>query len=839
MFIAAACRRSSKEPAKGVVERGKATNIKTLPADGGALWDVKDPITIIFANPVEPDVFSFSCKPDPGGWQSRWNQDKNRVVLTHTQPFAANGSYEMRLAAGSDKAQLRFRVFGPNSLALIDQAEKKGELDLDTAWIYRFFALFNRKALPAPYQSATPIPDGDGTLAAFSAQKNKLKPETLKQLRPYLVRPDHPESVFYPYFTASDKTRAANRSLIPLAYAQEEPGQRPNQPYKVKCASAPILVHSSQRMRSKANEVKGLIDQYIMYERFKNLVNTFPPPDTGASDGDGGDENLDIYILPADDVWYWDKEEDEEGAGDGTQVRSTAAGICWPTEYGNCISSSKIFISQVFSGKELGSLIAHELFHAFQHAIDVSEERWWMESTATWAEDHIDDRWNTEQENLSSAFDIEKHMLDSINKENGEHEYGIYLFPYYLSQKHGELTVGEVWMSCKCGQTVWQALEAISKGKFKDWFKDFCYLVLDKGPAKGSFEDTNGALPLFDLHGVQEFTLEKSEVESEVQMTFETEDIPQLSALYWTIENKIDPEVLPEITFYLQGFPKDCFSIIAVLDPDGNPRRQDWSGLEQRVLCMNRPDEKFKKIALVIINHCRDKTFPATDLDVSAFPGCAEREGTATFTAHEDYKDKDNTLATSATVQGKLTLTGKEIKAEENEVWEYYDFEAIKVRNFTLSGSDSLGCVYSGRQKEAAPKSVPLLVVFDEKTGNAKRIGLPSVGVMYEMTVTCPEMPSQTLGGIFSLAAVSEKEGESIKAKAEVLARRAMANPEGKLPPGYFNDISPRLTKAQSGSRNNLIGQDTWTQNKEGITIKRTLNWQISLGEPAPKSGKN
>lgn len=79
---------------------------------------------------------------------------------------------------------------------------------------------------------------------------------------------------------------------------------------------------------------------------------------------------------------------------------------------------------------------AHEIFHAVQFAYDYYEDAWFMESTATWAEDEVYPSINDNLQYL--AFGPSKRPatpIDSASAFNGLHVYGSWLFFRYLSEK--------------------------------------------------------------------------------------------------------------------------------------------------------------------------------------------------------------------------------------------------------------------------------------------------------------------------------------------------------------------------------------------------------------------
>jgi hypothetical protein len=79
---------------------------------------------------------------------------------------------------------------------------------------------------------------------------------------------------------------------------------------------------------------------------------------------------------------------------------------------------------------------AHEYFHAIQFAYDYLEDRWFMEATATWAEDQLYDAINDNLQYLrSSQLRHPSKSLDDDQALNGFLHYGDWIWFEYLSER--------------------------------------------------------------------------------------------------------------------------------------------------------------------------------------------------------------------------------------------------------------------------------------------------------------------------------------------------------------------------------------------------------------------
>jgi hypothetical protein len=88
---------------------------------------------------------------------------------------------------------------------------------------------------------------------------------------------------------------------------------------------------------------------------------------------------------------------------------------------------------------------AHEFFHAIQFAYDATEDRWFMEATATWAEErYADDIDDNRQYLKHGQLGRPRHPLDEFDAF-GQGHYGNWVFFERLSQRYGAEAVHQVW----------------------------------------------------------------------------------------------------------------------------------------------------------------------------------------------------------------------------------------------------------------------------------------------------------------------------------------------------------------------------------------------------------
>lgn len=157
------------------------------------------------------------------------------------------------------------------------------------------------------------------------------------------------------------------------------------------------------------------------------------------SDGTvGGDSKLDIYLVDfgaaGHPELYGFCDASELPPQDGPY--NTPAYCAFDHDFANFPQRSWI--------ENLKVTAAHELFHATQFAYDYTEDAWFMEATATWAEDEVYDEINDNRQYLAtSPLRQPSQALDQFDSSG--RQYGEWIFFRYLSERfpeaQGELPV--------------------------------------------------------------------------------------------------------------------------------------------------------------------------------------------------------------------------------------------------------------------------------------------------------------------------------------------------------------------------------------------------------------
>ena len=552
------------------------------PQSGGAA-----PISQI---PIQSD--QGAVPTEPVGWMPGMGAPDQTAGPAQTAGDTARRTSELRVAR-----EHRRKEYPPSTVELIAKAEEEGSIDRDTSLLYKAYAVFGDRRLPDRYRSDQPFSEATSVFADLRWGYNSLSPRVQKALIPFLVNPLHPESIFN---RAGSVSGFSFPSLISNAHADTR---------------IPVITHAGTLARWKSDgrweslvtanrktkiwykrgsgdwlvalESKKFFDSGWIREKLVGLMGVAPPMDASLAGDDG---LFDIWFYPIADY-----------------------GLTYALEDGKN-SASTIIIRRSLRGKMLAATLAHEFFHAIQynfmaHAYADSDfaglttvqrrdrinkrkktDEFLRESTATWSEDFVFKDGNTEQIYLKEFFD--KPQLP-LYDTSGTHEYGAYLFHFYFEQKYGPQFMREIWRKREQGKAPLQALKLAVGSRFKQRFNEFSLWNWNRDPLllyrdAGKFPKSGMK---YDAHTLDELNL-LSGITS----------LAPLSADYLKLKEK-DPAVR-KLRFQLKEFNAKAdtgiHAIIKIRNRD--IYAEDWSHDDEKVFCLDNPDQDLEKIILVHVN---------------------------------------------------------------------------------------------------------------------------------------------------------------------------------------------------------------------------------------------
>lgn len=226
-----------------------------------------------------------------------------------------------------------------------------------------------------------------------------------------------------------------------------------------KTCNARLCVHydngtsSDSARTSWANQTLAVVDQVWTHLTGMGYRN---PLSDGRLGDNGGDGRFDVYLK-------------NTGAQGAYGYCSPQARASRSRAIGYCVLDNDF---AEFGARPLDVLrvtAAHEFFHAVQFAHDFREDRWFMESTATWVEETFADAVNDNRNYLRfSQLRRPGTALDTF-AQSGFAQYGNWIFWQFLSERHGNGIVRHTWnKATPTGRTnrySTQALTAALRGR--------------------------------------------------------------------------------------------------------------------------------------------------------------------------------------------------------------------------------------------------------------------------------------------------------------------------------------------------------------------------------------
>ncbi len=510
----------------------------------------------------------------------------------------------------------------PTGIDFIQKDLDEGKIDLDAALINKVKFLFNDPTLPKEYSSVNgPFEDG-GTFGEIQENWDKLSAETKKTLEPYFLRPDNPESAISKIMNGEIKAPQtswlklidqANAFDRPLSYKSDDTLVTADGKIKVWYLEKKEIVGDEEKITklyyNVAQKIVSNLNTDGAYAQLVGLLGKTPP-----SDGTlGGDNKTDIFIATGAHVHLADSNGGTPSQGVNVPDNGTG-------------KSSYIILRENLNDRYLKTTTVHELFHAFQRAFDcvlTTKNWWWIEGTATWSEDFIYPKENTEQ---GYAEDFMPKPQQSLNSRGSNFEYGAYVFPFYLSNTYDRMIITKIFEGCKTAGDPLNSVENNIDGGFKKNWKEFTLWNFNKKPIE-NYKNADQS---------KKFPALSSQSGSNADMTF-------LAPGENTIPTKelkpLTSQVVETFFSESQGVRKTVFkdlknftgksgnaAIKAIIYPknNGQPYTEDWTDKESRSFCFDKADEDFDKIILIFSNAELKNKIDASSIKVKTQESCFE-----------------------------------------------------------------------------------------------------------------------------------------------------------------------------------------------------------------------
>jgi hypothetical protein len=480
----------------------------------------------------------------------------------------------------------------PSSFELIDEALEQGLINYETAISYKVYVVFGDERLPEKFRGVDEQLFGTSTMTEVVENFEHLPPETKANLEPYLRRP--PESgSWYELHEAQAQGLKSTATTWGMVAG--------------KVAKVKVWWDQGKFPQDKANAqmIADELDSPIW--NLTTLMGKEPLPDCNPTcPRDADDTRLDIYLvpLPPDD-----------------------GGLTMP--FGKRPTPTYIQMNRTVKNRNaLLGYLTHEFMHAIQFAYPIAsrvEYRWLEEATANWAIDYVypilrdETRADVEHRYIPWFLDHPEKPLETVNEK---HEYGAYLFFFYLRQKFGQPEIiRKVWENAYKPNSL-DAINAVIPGGFKERWPEFALLNFNNPPRidYGIWDQISPSImPKFEK------TIDLTTT-GDYEEYLET-NVKHLSAFYYVLKfsNKENRFISIRNPFASGKWPTAKVQAMFKLAGQEEWQEEDWTMISQKNFCCDKPEEDIEKLVLVISNSeflNRDYTLDAGDASFKTQKDC-------------------------------------------------------------------------------------------------------------------------------------------------------------------------------------------------------------------------
>jgi len=526
---------------------------------------------------------------------------------------------------------------GSSSEAMIDQALAKGEINAETALIYRVLAAFGDARLPVAYKGDDSGMFETNALNEVNEQFDSLSSTAQDTLAPFLLRPSSIGSWADPSSSPATITSKANVArLAPMAGRPTCRGQSEGW-ITVNGTNAKVNVWYKSGVSGhmeKAQLISDAIENDIWPKLIGGLGFNSPLDDSSIFGCDGGSAKLDVYLVS------------------GIDVRALAV------PEGLNGHQAPVFMlvntDKLPTTKELKGAIAHEFMHGIQWSYKTksmqSSYGWMRDAMANWAIDQVYEKTLQLEQDYADCFTSKPALsLDDMSKGNCSNpkwwavgrEYGAYLFFQFIAKTDGANKVKLALENTKTMATSLEAVDAAITGGFREQWWKFAKTLWNQAPIdtqSNSFKqwddlketpkqrDIDG-----DLHGAPEALYDQFE-----------RDQDNLSSRYYhfTFSDPNTRSILFYNGFFDQIKAGKAIKILAIWqDAAGAWQEEDWTNYKFVGLCRDLKSQRAKDLTIIVANGEKDQGGKVTAGEAPYLKrnnvGCYKYEGQVTM-IHKD-----------------------------------------------------------------------------------------------------------------------------------------------------------------------------------------------------------
>ena len=580
------------------------------------------------------------------------------------------------------------------SFELIEQALARGEIDEETALVYKVFAVYLDPRLPQRFNGNDSQVRDTLITAEAGARWPSLSPATQALLAPFLLPPAAPGS-----WLELQQAQAAAGIARPAAPIEWVTLKRPNGKVKV--------WYQTRYPGDDAVAAQILADmEDIVWPKLTGLMGRNPLPDAGLPNN-GGDGLFDIYLVRID--------------ADGEAH-----------VYDPPCSMRPAFVLIDGATPHLRAAVVHEFMHAIifgykTTVCEFPEYRWLNEATATWAEDYIStvspvyDTADSEQEYAPKFLWRPIWSLESVGES---HEYGAYLWPFYLARSYQPELIRTIWEATESKDSL-AAIDGAIPGGLRQQWPEFAKFNLNRVPVD-IYTVWDGLAPGAAIRNPydQDVVLPDG---GERTVTLDAK-APHLAATYYRFVFS-DPDVT-RVRYgnagrFVSG-EEPRAKVEALIKIEGQGwTTEDWTSLVERRFCRTKPGERIEELLLIFSNsewqnrlHVLDPGTPDPTLWFDDEPcSCDELAsvqnwtGQVTFSFTTSASDADGTITYDHSATANLQMV-PDYHNSSYVAWksaalggtgDVRDVHTESTRVTTIAGS---GALYPGGEAQDDPKAM-------------------------------------------------------------------------------------------------------------------------------------
>ncbi len=426
-----------------------------------------------------------------GGVTFNWSTSDPNVAIVDNAGVAtavATGAVTVRASASgvtSNSAALAVSAPGSGRTSddLIAAALAAGQIDAETALVYRAFSNFGDPRLPAQFTGLKTEPFESTVIDDILAAIDTLSPTAQAQLAPFLMRPSSTGSWLDPNRPLAQGAPAkvtSSASGSRLVRTQFRPTcNSPMSDWKsVDPTSVPVRVWYDST-ETGHDVVAANVATIIETQAWPVLVGTLgykAPLDDSAFICDGGNARLDVYIVRKDSM-------DELGK---TLPENSPS-------YDRNRAAVHVRIKANLGPQVLEHTVAHELAHAIHYAYPTAAPQlsygWFRDAFANWAALQVYPGNLSIVNGGSCLFDTPEQPLDETPvmkcpaiTNHVSRVYGAYLPLEAISWKRGQASIKSILEATAGANTAFQAMEDAMPGAMRDNWGFYAQALWNQAP---------------------------------------------------------------------------------------------------------------------------------------------------------------------------------------------------------------------------------------------------------------------------------------------------------------------------------------------------------------------